>query len=223
MILPTEDMPFTGDGMVPDIIINPHAIPSRMTINQLLECLGAKSAAIKGHFRDCTPFTGNSTDIMDKLCRELGELGFDENGNETMYSGITGEKLKYKIFMGPVYYQRLKHLVAEKIHSRDFGNVQSLTRQPLEGRSRDGGLRFGEMERDCMISHGASKFIQERLYDMSDPFSISVCEKCSNIPNYINSCDICKTNSVKDVKIPYACKLLFQELMAMGIKMEIKV
>ena len=223
MILSQEDMPFTRDGIVPDIIINPHAIPSRMTINQLLECLGAKSAAIKGIYRDCTPFTSNSTGIMDKLCEELKEMGLSENGDEIMYSGITGEQLESKIFIGPVYYQRLKHLVAEKIHARDFGNVQSLTRQPLEGRSRDGGLRFGEMERDCILAHGAAKFVQERLYDMSDPFSINVCKNCNNIPNYKSNCDICKTVDLKTVKIPYACKLLFQELMAMGIKLSINV
>ena len=223
MILPVEDMPFTDEGMTPDIIMNPHAIPSRMTINWLLECLSAKSAAIKGEYKDCTPFTKDSTNIMEKLCKELGELGYDENGEEWMTNGMTGVRMKHKIFIGPVYYQRLKHLVAEKIHARDFGNVQSLTRQPLEGRSRDGGLRFGEMERDCMISHGASRFIQERLYDMSDPFSITVCKKCKNIPNYGDGCDICKSKDSKDVKIPYACKLLFQELMAMGLKLSINV
>jgi DNA-directed RNA polymerase II subunit RPB2 len=151
MILRTEDMPFTEEGIVPDIIINPHAFPSRMTINYFLEALGSKSAVHKGIERDCTAFSESSTNVINHLYKELGDLGFTSNGYERMCSGYTGEQLNAKIFTGPVYYQRLKHLVGDKIHARDYGNVQSLTRQPLEGRSRDGGLRFGEMERDCEL------------------------------------------------------------------------
>lgn len=151
MILNTEDMPYTQDGTVPDIIINPHAFPSRMTINYFLEALGSKSAIHKGIERDCTAFSESSTNIINHLYQELGDMGYTSNGYETMSSGYTGEQLDAKIFVGPVYYQRLKHLVGDKIHARDYGNVQSLTRQPLEGRSRDGGLRFGEMERDCLF------------------------------------------------------------------------
>lgn len=145
-----EDMPFSASGIVPDIIMNPHAIPSRMTINQLLECVGAKSSAIRGKLRYCTAFSSHSTDIVEKLCNELKECGFERHGNERLYNGMTGELMEAQIFMGPTYYQRLKHLVASKIHARNFGNIQTLFRQPCEGRSKDGGLRFGEMERDAV-------------------------------------------------------------------------
>ncbi len=220
MIFPQYDMPFTKDGIIPDMIINPHCIPSRMTINQLLECIGSKSGVIKGKFRDSTPFSDNSTDIIEYLQKELKECGFNQDGNEWMYNGFTGEKFKTQIFIGPTYYQRLKHLVKDKIHARSRGNVQSLTRQPLEGRSRDGGLRFGEMERDCMISHGVSHFLKERLYDMSDPYVINVCRDCKEIiAGCDNRCHICKKFNVEQKKIPYASKLIFQELMAIGIKL----
>jgi len=222
MILQTEDMPFTSEGVVPDIIINPHALPSRMTINMFLESLGAKSAGHKGVYRDCTAFSESSTNIVNFLYKELGDLGYEANGYEQMFSGQSGEPLNAKIFIGPVYYQRLKHLVGDKIHARDYGNVQSLTRQPLEGRSRDGGLRFGEMERDCMISHGVSAFLKERLFTMSDAYSLNVCSKCGNYSSSPKECNICKHDSVKQTAIPYACKLLFQELMAMGVKISLK-
>jgi DNA-directed RNA polymerase II subunit RPB2 len=222
MILRPEDMPFTQDGTTPDIIINPHAFPSRMTINFFLESLGSKSSIHKGTERDCTAFSKSSTNIINDLYKELGDLGYTSNGYETMSSGYTGEQLEAKIFIGPVYYQRLKHLVGDKIHARDYGNVQSLTRQPLEGRSRDGGLRFGEMERDCMISHGVSRFLKERLFDMSDPFAINLCDKCGHIATTRHECHVCQHDIVKPTAIPYACKLLFQELTAMGIKISLK-
>ena len=150
MTLPQEDMPFTADGIVPDIIINPLCIPSRMTINQLIECLGAKSAIEKGIFRNGTPFTSDSHDVIPRLSEALKSCGYQPHGLETMYNGCTGEMLESMVFIGPTYYQRLKHLVSNKIHARNNGSVQALTRQPLEGRSRDGGLRFGEMERDAL-------------------------------------------------------------------------
>ena len=221
-ILNPEDMPFTDEGIVPDIIVNPHCIPSRMTINYILECLGSKSGAIKSQYRDCTAFSENSTNIIHHLQKELSECGFDKNGSEVMYSGITGQQLKAKVFFGSVYYQRLKHLVGDKIHARAQGNVQSLTRQPLEGRSRDGGLRFGEMERDCMISHGTSRLLRERLFDMSDPYKLPVCRKCGEIVSNLEECQFCKSDEIGKTDFPYACKLLFQELMAMNIKISIK-
>ena len=221
MIFNQEDMPFTESGIVPDVVINAHCIPSRMTINQLLECIGAKSGVIKGKFRDCTAFSDNSTGIINYLQQELKDCGFSDDGNEVMYNGFTGEKFKTNIFIGPTYYQRLKHLVKDKIHARDRGNIQSLTRQPLEGRSRDGGLRFGEMERDCMISHGASTFLKERLFDMSDPYTIDVCMDCKQIIAENDRCHICKGYNICTKNIPYAAKLLFQEIMALGIKLDI--
>ena len=221
MVFNQQDMPFTESGIVPDIIINAHCIPSRMTINQLLECIGAKSGVCYGKFRDCTPFSKNSTNIIKYLQSQLTGCGFSDSGNEVMYNGFTGEKFKTTIFVGPTYYQRLKHLVKDKIHARNRGNVQSLTRQPLEGRSRDGGLRFGEMERDCMISHGVSTFLKERLFDMSDPYNVNVCRKCKQIIAEEGRCHICKGFDISNKNIPYATKLLFQEIMALGIKVAI--
>ena len=147
-----EDMPFSCEGISPDIIVNPHAIPSRMTIGHLVECLMGKVASLLGNEGDATPFT-NVT--VEDISAALHKCGYQSRGNETMFNGHTGRMLKgRKIFLGPTYYQRLKHMVDDKIHSRARGPVQILTRQPMEGRSRDGGLRFGEMERDCMIAHG---------------------------------------------------------------------
>ena len=140
-----------------------------------------------------------------------------------MYNGFTGKKLEVMIFLGPTFYQRLKHMVGDKIHSRGRGPTQILTRQPTEGRSRDGGLRFGEMERDCMISHGASRFTKERIYDVSDKYSVHVCKKCGLIASYNNELNIhlCKTCDNRTdfayVEIPYSCKLLFQELITMNV------
>lgn len=153
-----EDLPFTVEGIVPDIIINPHAIPSRMTIGQLIECLQGKFSAIEGGEGDATPFDDELT--VESVSRRLHSCGYQERGNEVMYNGHTGRKLTAQIFIGPTYYQRLKHMVDDKIHSRAHGPLQILTRQPVEGRSRDGGLRFGEMERDCMIAHGAAQFLR---------------------------------------------------------------
>lgn len=151
MVYRQEDMPFcASNGMVPDILINPLCIPSRMTINQLIECLGAKSSAFKASYRFSTPFSSHSTDVTEKLRTELQNCGFEKNGNEVMMNGFSGEMFESEIFMGPTYYHRLKHLVSAKIHARNHGSLQALTRQPLEGRSRDGGLRFGEMERDTL-------------------------------------------------------------------------
>ncbi|KAJ3066659.1 DNA-dependent RNA polymerase II [Podochytrium sp. JEL0797] len=171
----TEDMPFTRDGITPDIIINPHAIPSRMTIGHLVECLLGKVATHTGHEGDATPFT--SVNVED-ISEQLASFGFQKRGFEVLFNGHTGRKLNAQVYTGPTYYQRLKHMVDDKIHSRARGPVQILTRQPVEGRSRDGGLRFGEMERDCMISHGAAQFLKERLFDVSDAYRIHVCDLC---------------------------------------------
>lgn len=224
MILRQEDMPFTSEGIVPDIIINPHSQPSRMTINQLLECVAAKGAVINGKYVYSTPFSHYSHDIVQTLTDDLFASGYERHGYETMYNGLTGEMFKTQIFIGPTYYQRLKHLVGCKIHARDHGSVQSLVRQPLEGRSKEGGLRFGEMERDCMISHGVSKFLNERLFNLSDSFKILICRSCGCIPNQANRCCYCdKEDTIYLVNMPYACKLLFQELMAIGLKIHFRL
>ena len=221
VILNHEDMPMTQSGIVPDLIINPLCIPSRMTINQLIECFGSKSAVHKIKKRYCTAFSYHSKDIIPYLQKELQNCGFEKNGNEIMYNGMTGERFQSSIFIGPTYYHRLKHLVSNKIHARNHGNIQALTRQPLEGRSRDGGLRFGEMERDCMISHGVSRFLRERLFDVSDYFEIFTCSYCGNIPHHHSICNVCNQKEIAKVPIPFACKLLFQELTALGIRINI--
>ena len=216
-----EDMPFSMEGITPDIIVNPHAIPSRMTIGHLIECLSSKSAALRGLEGDSTPFSDVS---VDKISEDLHKLGYQKYGNEAIFNGFTGRKVDMLIFFGPTYYQRLKHMVDDKIFSRARGPVQILTRQPTEGRARSGGLRFGEMERDCMISHGAAAFLKERLMDVSDKYRVHVCETCglfavADVDSQSFRCELCKGDSagIAQVNIPYACKLLFQELMAMHI------
>ena len=219
-IISEADMPYTSSGVKPDIIINPHAIPSRMTIGQLKETLLGKVLLELGLFGDGTAF-GDLT--IDTIRKELTKVGYESNGNELMYNGQTGEQIETSIFIGPVFYQRLKHMVRDKQHSRSIGPMVNLTRQPAEGRSRDGGLRFGEMERDCMVSHGASRFTRGRLYDASDKYQVHVCKKCGMIASHNDKMQIhlCKTcdNRVdfSYVEIPYACKLLFQELQTMNI------
>jgi len=219
-ILNEEDMPFTKEGVRPDLIINPHAIPSRMTIAQLKETLIGKLLLKLGLFGDGTSFV--KTD-MDNIYKDLQKNNYESKGNEILYDGKSGEQIEMSIFIGPVYYQRLKHMVNDKQHSRCIGPMVNLTRQPAEGRSRDGGLRFGEMERDCMISHGASKFTKERIYDVSDKYSVNVCKKCGMIAVYndkehIHICNVCENRTdFSFVKIPFSCKLLFQELISMNI------
>jgi DNA-directed RNA polymerase II subunit RPB2 len=219
-IIPECDMPYTAEGLKPDIIINPHAIPSRMTIGQLKETLLGKVLVELGLFGDGTSFGDLSIETIRK---ELTKVGYECNGEEVMYNGLSGEQIESSIFIGPVFYQRLKHMVRDKQHSRSIGPMVNLTRQPAEGRSRDGGLRFGEMERDCMVSHGASRFTRGRLYDASDKYQVNVCKKCGMIAAYndkihIHVCKTCDNRTdFNYVEIPYACKLLFQELQTMNI------
>ncbi|KAH9997694.1 DNA-directed RNA polymerase II, subunit 2 [Russula compacta] len=215
-----EDMPFTCEGITPDLVINPHAIPSRMTIGHLVECLLSKVATLIGNEGDATPFTELTVESVSTFLRQQG---YQSRGLEVMYHGHTGKKLQAQVYLGPTYYQRLKHMVEDKIHSRARGPVQILTRQPVEGRSRDGGLRFGEMERDCMISHGVAAFLKERLFDASDAYRVHVCDICgltaiANLKKQSFECRACKTKtSCSQIFIPYAAKLLFQELQSMNI------
>lgn len=219
-IIPECDMPFTEDGVKPDIIINPHAIPSRMTIGQLKETLLGKVLLEIGLFGDGTSFEELS---VSKICHILQENGYESTGEELLHNGLTGEQLECSVFIGPVFYQRLKHMVNDKVHSRAKGPPVNLTRQPSEGRSKDGGLRFGEMEKDCMVSHGASRFTKDRIYYASDKYAVYICKKCGVIAAYndkrhIHCCRMCEnTTSFAYVKIPYACKLLFQELSVMNV------
>ncbi|BFU18664.1 DNA-directed RNA polymerase, beta subunit domain containing protein [Entamoeba histolytica HM-1:IMSS-B] len=216
-----EDMPFTIEGISPDIIMNPHAIPSRMTVGQLVECLLGKVGALVGDVQSGTPFQKDVT--VDRIGERLHKLKYQRRGYEALFSGHTGRKLDSLVYIGPTYYQRLKHLVDDKVHGRATGPYATLTRQPLEGRSRDGGLRLGEMERDCMISHGVSSLLKERLFLASDKYQIYVCDKC-HMPAVANhkactfQCSCCKDKThISKVDIPYACKLLFQELMSMAV------
>jgi DNA-directed RNA polymerase II subunit RPB2 len=216
-VYPQEDMPFDRNGISPDIILNPHAIPSRMTINMLLELLTGKACCFTGQLKDATAFEYDGEDIVESMGDVLKEHGFNSKGWETLNNGFTGEPFQAKIYMGVGYYQRLKHLVSEKCHARNRGDVQLLSRQPCAGRSRAGGLRFGEMERDCMIAHGVSSFLKERFFDLSDAYQMYVCPLCGHMDK---KCNPCEQEGVK-VNIPYACKLLFQELQGMGVKINI--
>jgi len=220
IILPAADMPTTAEGIRPDIIINPHAIPSRMTIGQLKETILGKVLLQLGLFGDGTSFTGLG---LEKICSEALKVGYEKHGNEIFYNGMTGEQIECSVFFGPVFYQRLKHMVSDKQHSRSIGPKVVLTRQPAEGRSRDGGLRFGEMERDCMISHGASRFTKGRIYDASDKYVVYSCGSCGMFAKFndemkIHHCSTCDNRTdFKKLEIPYCCKLLFQELITMNI------
>lgn len=221
MVYSQEDMPWTSTGITPDIIINPHCMPSRMTINQLMESVLGKSCALEGTFGDATPFTSSSVGVANELCDRLGMNEFERTGTEPLYNGMTGEFMG-DVFIGPVYYQRLKHLVSEKIHARAQGPNATMTRQPLEGRSREGGLRFGEMERDCIIAHGASRFLKERLFEQSDPYNAMICEECGNFATSATKCKSCNTDKIAKVHMPYVSKLVIQELNAMMIKCKIE-
>ena len=208
LVLEQHEMPFTKDGIVPDMIINPHAIPSRMTINQLLECVLGKSSCLGGFLGDATAFQNNDIHDYAKL---MEKYGYEEWGNEVMYSGITGEQMKSSIFIGPTYYQRLKIMVADKMHSRGTGPLQSLLKQPAAGRANNGGLRIGEMERDSILAHGISGFLNECMMEKSDKYTVKINEKTGLIPNDEEGEDIVSIN------IPYSMKMLVQELQSMSI------
>ncbi len=229
LLLHSADMPFASNGMVPDIIMNPHAIPSRMTIGHIIEMLMGRICAYTGLEGNAIPFKDNTHDKVDKMIAIAKELGLSEHGYEELTNGYTGEKIPARIFMGPIYYQRLKHMVSDKCHSRSNGPVTKLTRQPLEGRAKAGGLRFGEMERDALVAHAASNMIQDRLLYNSDVYRVHVCDLCglfvqadTGKDRYVCRCTK-KPNYTKisQVIIPYATKLLIQETLAMGVTMKL--
>lgn len=223
--LAQEDMPFTEDGIVPDIIVNPHAIPSRMTIGQLAECLLAILCTLTGERGDGTMFQGMS---LEYLCDQLEQKGYNRFGKSKLYNGFTGEAFESEIFMGPTYYQRLRHMASDKDHARSRGPVHMLSRQPTEGRARDGGLRFGEMERDTLISHGCAEFLKDRLLDNSDPSNLTVCGTCglpaqpaatgTHVRHKRSFCKNCNSgDNVREMHTPFAFRLMLQELQAMNI------
>jgi DNA-directed RNA polymerase II subunit RPB2 len=221
MIIDAKDMPQTASGIIPDIIINPHCIPSRMTIAQLMETLLGKVGCEVGALGDGTPFGNCTVDGLASLLRD--DLGIEPYGNEILYNGFTGRQMETNIFVGPVFYQRLRHCSADKLHSRASGPLVMLTRQPAEGRAREGGLRFGEMERDCVAAHGMAEFTKERLMECSDAFRCYSCRDCGllAVANPIEGIWVCRacgnTTNFSNIEIPYAYKLLIQELESMCI------
>ncbi len=218
LIVPESDMPYTSSGIIPDMLFSPHSIPSRMTIAHLLELIGGKMGALSGRLVDGTTFESEPEEAMR---RELLSLGFCENGTETLYNGITGERMDARIFVGNMYYLKLKHMVANKIQSRARGPIQLLTRQPTEGRAKEGGLRLGEMEKDTLVAHGASLLLKER-FD-SDKTVVPICENCGIIAihdTYKDKryCPICGDNvDVNDIEVSYAFKLILDEFKSLGI------
>ncbi|TVU29093.1 hypothetical protein EJB05_20641 [Eragrostis curvula] len=242
-IVQQEDFPFSERGICPDLIMNPHGFPSRMTVGKMIELLGGKAGVSCGRFHYGSAFgepSGNADKVED-ISATLVKHGFSYNGKDFLYSGILGQPLEAYIFMGPIYYQKLKHMleflelrygivqVLDKMHARASGPRVLLTRQPTEGRSRDGGLRLGEMERDCLIAYGASMLIFERLLLSSDPYQVQVCRKCGLLGYYNHKlktsyCSMCKNGeNMAKMRLPYACKLLFQELQAMNVVPRLKL
>ncbi len=219
------DLPFTKDGIVPDLMINPHAIPGRMTAGHLLEMLGAKAACLDGKLKDGTSFRGDKQADFEQ---SLLETGFHPAGHETMYDGVTGRMMHAKIFIGVIYYQRLHHLVSLKMHARSRGPVQMLTHQPTEGRAREGGLRLGEMERDCFIGYGAASLLKERMIDSSDKTIELVCGDCGSLAVHDKVknkryCPVCESGDIHEVVMSYAFKLLLDEMKSIGIFPKLKL
>jgi DNA-directed RNA polymerase II subunit RPB2 len=245
MIMPEIDMPFCSDGVIPDLLINPHCIPSRMTINQLMSSIHGLLCCAKGiDFGDASPFQESfsfaGTEMSEKeskisfLRKELVKCGLSNNGTVKMMNGMTGEKIKANIFMGPVYYHRLTHIVSDKIFARPNTHQKrnALTRQPLNGRANDGGLRVGEMEKDCLLAYGCPTFLQEKMFDQSDKFYAYICKKCkqyTTIEKYTTGqqtymiCSKCDSAEVSKIILPFATKLVFQELNALCIKTELDI
>jgi len=222
-IVPEDDIPFTSRGIRPDVIFNPHGLPSRMTIGYLLEMIAGKVGSLRGNIVDGTPFSGEN---KEKLEEQLEKLGFRFDGKETMYNPITGKKLAAKIFIGNLYYLKLKYMVANKIHGRASGKITLLTRQPIEGRSRGGALRLGEMEQQALVAHGSSLLLKER-YD-SDKVTLYVCDKCGSIAIEDNIrdriiCPLCNSEETEPVEISYVFKLLLEELQSLHINTRLKL
>ncbi|MGC9037386.1 MAG: DNA-directed RNA polymerase subunit B [Candidatus Micrarchaeia archaeon] len=228
MIVPQEDMPFSENGIIPDLLLNPNGIPQRMTFGHLLEMLTGKASSLAGRLADGTAFSKNGKQVIEESAKILEAYGFQRYGEEVMYNGITGEKFKATLFTGVVYYNRLYHMVANKLQVRSRGTVQILTHQPTEGKARQGGLRFGEMEKDVLVGHGASLLLKDRLLDQSDKAEIWICNECGSVGYYdytkhVPVCPLCGSNNLSKVEISYAFKLLLDELKAMHINPSIKL
>ena len=221
-----EDLPYTEQGISPDVLINPHAFPSRMTVGMMMESVTGKAAAVRGKQFDGSAFVGEKMDVVKEI---LDKAGFKYSGKEKMYDGRTGKSFLVDVFIGVVYYQKLHHMVSDKIHARARGQVQMLTKQPTEGRARGGGLRFGEMERDCLIAYGASMLLKDRLLDESDKTEVLVCEKCG-LTGFHDArkrkfvCAQCgDTAPISSVSVAYAFKLLLQEILSLNIAPRLKL
>ncbi|KAF8713017.1 hypothetical protein HU200_028807 [Digitaria exilis] len=222
-----ENFPFTRQGIVPDIVINPHGFPTRQTPGQLLEAALGKGIALGGMVRYATPFTTPSVDVITE---QLHKFGFSRWGGESVLNGQTGERMKSLIFIGPTFYQRLTHMSEDKVKFRNTGPVHPLTRQPVEDKKRFGGVKFGEMERDCLLGHGAAASLHERLFMLSDFSQMHICQVCERVANVIMRpddsgkkihgpyCLFCRSvERIIRINVPYGAKLLYQELFSMGI------
>ncbi|KAK3139294.1 hypothetical protein QOZ80_5AG0380850 [Eleusine coracana subsp. coracana] len=255
---PDIDMPFSANtGMRPDLIINPHAFPSRMTIAMLLESMAAKAGSLHGKFINATPFANavkeegsEPTSVVKELGPMLASYGFNYHGTEVLYSGLLGNEMSCEIFIGPVYYQRLRHMVSDKFQVRTTGRVDQITRQPIGGRKHGGGIRFGEMERDALLAHGSAYLLHDRLHSCSDYHIADVCSLCGSLltATVIKSdpqkkakremlglptarhtqknfaCQACKTSKgMETVAMPYVFRYLAAELAAMNIKLELRL
>ena len=221
LVMPEADMPFCEDGLIPDLIINPHCFPGRMTVNQIKACWAGTAAVVAGTNKvDGTPFVRNAQQDFAAIESILKEHGYHQDGTRQMFEGPTGRAIKTRVFIGPTFYHRLNHLVQNKLHARPHGLVTITTRQPNCGRSKNGGLRLGEMEVTCMIVHGISSFITERLFWESDSFAVSICQICGFFSNDDEICHMCNSSQVYKIKMPFAMKQLCHQLMASGIKLK---
>ncbi len=228
LIANPEDMPFTESGIIPDLLLNPHSIPTRLTFGHLLEEIAGKAGAVSGSKVDGTAFTESGKDRLEQYGSALKAEGFDEHGDELLYDGMTGRAFKAKIFTGIAYYYRLYHMVSNKIQVRSRGKVQILTHQPTEGKARQGALRFGEMERDALIGYGASLLLKERMLDQSDKTTVLICRQCGGMGYYdhikrTQVCPLCGNSSLAEVEISYAFKVLLDEIRSMHIMPTVKL
>ena len=228
LILNQEDMPFTGSGIIPDLLLNPHSLPGRMTIGHMIEMFVGKASSLQGGTADGTAFSTNGTELMDEYGKVLEDNGFDKFGDEWLYDGRTGKRFAAKVFTGVIYYNKLVQMVSLKLQVRGRGPMQILTHQPTEGKPRKGGLRFGEMERDALVGHGASLLLKERMLDQSDKTTIWVCSECGDLGYHDNMknvpvCLTCGSTALKEVEISYGFKVLFDEIKSLHILPRIKL